>query len=124
MAAPGAITFNTPVTANSMALRCTTAANAVMDLSNAALLPGSTAGTQLGDFLRFNTYADAAAVDTAFRNILGEIVIRQTSGTAGTSVAVVVWVASASTPALQITAVGSTDSQYEILIRTSHSVIR
>lgn len=124
MAAPGAITFNTPVTANSMALLCTTAGNAVMDLSNAALLPGSVAGTQLGDFLRLNTYASGAAVDTAFRNILGEIVIRQTAGLAGTSVAVVTWVASTSTPALQITATGSTDSQYEILIRTSHSVIR
>lgn len=124
-APPQVVTPNTPLTANSCALLCTTANDMEMLISNAQLLTGSTADTLLGDFLR-GTYASSAAVDTAFRNILGEIIIRQISGTASTSARVVVWVAAgpATAPALSILSVFSTDSVYEILIRTSHTVIR
>ncbi len=123
MAAPAAITYNTPLTAFSLAMLCTTAADAVMDITNAQLLAGCAAVSPLRDFLA-TSYANAAAADTAFRNILGEIVIRQTLGTAGTSVALAIWVAAGAVPALRITATGSTDSVYEILIRCSAGFIR
>ena len=125
MAAPGAITYNSPLTGFSLAMFCTTAGNALMEITNAQLVAGCVAGGPLADFFAL-PFANAAAADTAFRNRLGEIVIRQVSGTASTSVAVVTWVAAgpATLPALAITAVASTDSAYEILIRVSHSIIR
>lgn len=126
-AAPTATTFNTPLTANSCAMFCTATVGAdpVMLIPNATLILGSAAGTPIGDFLR-NTYASAAAVDTAFRNLLGEIVVRQVLGGLSLSELVVVWVAAgpATAPALQITGDTTATMQYEILIRLAHTVIR
>ena len=69
--------------------------------------------------------ADAAAVNTAFRNVLGEIDVRVSATTVQSSTSLLVeWIATASKPALQITETTATDSVYEILLRVSHSIIR
>lgn len=124
MAAPAAITYGLRG-AFSTSFQVTTSGAAAMDISNAQLIAGLTSAALGGVLITFlsTVFANAAAADTAFRAIGGFIDIRQTGGTASTSVWAVVWVAAAAVPALQITSVGTTDSQFEITVGCRQSAV-
>lgn len=95
----------------------------VGDLTSALLLAAAATAGPLFEFLN-TTFTNDADAETAFRNSLGSVTVRQTAGTAGTSEPILNWKAAASKPHLLITQVGTTDAEYELLIAIAHSVVR
>lgn len=91
-------------------------------ITNALLVANQPAG-QLLTFLSTG-FASAAAVDTAFRALGGYFQVRQTGGTASTSVFEIFWVAAgpSTVPALTVRGVGSTDYVLEITMGAVHSI--
>lgn len=80
----------------------------------------------LGKFLARTDLANATAAETAFRNLCGEITIRQTGGTAAPVLPKMGWAAGLGTkPSLDVTITGgASDEVVEVCIRTAHSIIQ
>lgn len=87
---------------------------------------GSDQTGSLGKFLARTDLANAAAAETAFRNLCGEITIRQTGGTAAPVLPKMSWAAGIGTkPSLDVTiAGGASDEVVEVCVRTAHSIIQ
>lgn len=119
------VTYNTPLTTNSVGMLTTSAGAAAADISNAQLLAGCSTSTSslLRTFLT-GTYATDALAETAFRNLLGDIEVRQISGNVSTTNMLVQWIVSGVVIDLRITGTGNTTSIYEVIVRVAHSLIR
>lgn len=92
--------------------------------TNAQLVGNSLPAGALLTFLG-NTYVDAAAAETAFRNAGGQIVSRQTGGTASPVWPTIGWAASNSTPTLSVTIAGGASNEVlEVTVTIPHSVIQ
>ena len=111
---------NSPLTTCSFEVNATSSATD-MTLTSAQMLAACPAGP-LFDFLNV-TYTNATTTATAFRNVLGNIVLRQVGGAANVDFPTVVWVAATSKPALLIVQSGTT-AVYEIYVEVSHTIIR
>ena len=80
----------------------------------------------LGKFLVRTDLANSATAETAFRNLCGEVSIRQTSGTAAPVLPTMVWQAGlGAPPSLDIIIAGGASNEVvEVTIRTAHSIIQ
>lgn len=117
-----AVTYNTPLTNCSVQFTAT-ASQTGANVTSAQLLAGAQTSGPLFTFLN-TVYPDAATAETAFRNVLGTVVIWQTAGALSTTPAITTWVASNAKPALLIQATTTIDAVYAVLVRCAHSIMR
>jgi hypothetical protein len=95
----------------------------LLTTSGLAALAAQTPVNPLKTFLQ-GTYTSAAAADTAFRAIGGEISIRQIGGTACPAMPVVDWVNANPVVNLGFTVAGGASNEvFEVVIRVPHTAI-
>ena len=106
-----------------LAARATLSGGANDTISNAKLIAAAPASGALFDFLSFATYADAAAVTTAFNaaTTAGAIILSPVSG-AGVAGLAWVWVANNSTPSVQLVNAAAA-GVFDVTILLEHSII-
>lgn len=90
----------------------------------ALTVPAPVPPSALKSFLG-SSFLDAAAANAAFRALGGQIIVRQTGGTATPTAPIVGWIVSSGSPVLSIQCPGGASNEvFELIITLPHSIIQ